>query len=506
MVFIAEMRCKCQALQGIKRKYFFFFFLAVKIGTEGFRIRFFVSPEKKKKIRHLPRFALARLNFFNVPIPHPHDLTLQYFLFPRISGCKARVSLSDIRLPLMWRDTDYFKNKGDYRRFAVFCLVRYGTELYDTSLLCPVDRSHTDLTFQDVLLFNGVSPDFTITIQVYSHMLQDDLSMASTPRKIKKTIHSSISRTVGKKLALSLRDELNSGKIGPHFELMASARLTIDDSSDSVHTHDLKLESSENRSHQLPLFGHYCCRLAVQPDALCRESHAGFLRVRNLTTSSASDEFVQDPTASDALVQESPARRASEATSQVWASLGGFQLKLWEDKDQYIQGVEPLRSVPIDRETRIKCVSGSCKEIEIINSVEEGREETLILRCDTGDDKSLWLRHLTQHSKDHLRWKHTVTECMDVKLPSPSKIMFNKPARQGSLYDETPLIENVESQQQRRVTESRRTVQDIFSLTHTPSTSLSSCSSSPSPTTFRDRSLSVSSKTRSGRWPFSRNN
>jgi hypothetical protein len=55
-------------------------------------------------------------------------------------------------MPLIWRDTDHFKNKGDYRRFAVFCLARIGTEIYDTALLCPVDRALTDLTFPDVLI------------------------------------------------------------------------------------------------------------------------------------------------------------------------------------------------------------------------------------------------------------------------------------------------------------------------------------------------------------------
>lgn len=76
------------------------------------------------------------------------------FSFYRIgwNGGKARVSLSDLRLPLMWRDTDHFKNKGDYRRFAVFCLAKIGTQLYDTSLMFPVDRSMTDVTFNDVLL------------------------------------------------------------------------------------------------------------------------------------------------------------------------------------------------------------------------------------------------------------------------------------------------------------------------------------------------------------------
>lgn len=78
----------------------------------------------------------------------------------------ARVSLSELRVPLMWRDSDHFKNRGDYRRFAVFCLARIGTEIHDTALLCPVDRALTDITFPDVLLLyvslNTLSNDFRI--------------------------------------------------------------------------------------------------------------------------------------------------------------------------------------------------------------------------------------------------------------------------------------------------------------------------------------------------------
>lgn len=64
----------------------------------------------------------------------------------------ARLGLSDLRLPLMWKDTDHFKNRGDYRRFAVFCLAKVGTEVMDTSLVTPVDRSATDITFPDALV------------------------------------------------------------------------------------------------------------------------------------------------------------------------------------------------------------------------------------------------------------------------------------------------------------------------------------------------------------------
>lgn len=78
-------------------------------------------------------------------------LFLFKFIFSTSVGT-ARVSLSELRIPLMWRDSDHFKNRGDHRRFAVFCLARIGTEIHDTALLCPVDRALTDITFPDVLL------------------------------------------------------------------------------------------------------------------------------------------------------------------------------------------------------------------------------------------------------------------------------------------------------------------------------------------------------------------
>merc|ERR1712154_750088 len=74
--------------------------------------------------------------------------------------CRAQVSVSDIRIPLMWKDVDPFKNKGDYRKYAVFCLLKVGTEIYDTSMIIDVDRTMTDITFEDVILFEEVPHDF----------------------------------------------------------------------------------------------------------------------------------------------------------------------------------------------------------------------------------------------------------------------------------------------------------------------------------------------------------
>ncbi|CAI6350989.1 unnamed protein product [Macrosiphum euphorbiae] len=235
------------------------------------------------------------------------------------NGGKARVSLSDLRLPLMWRDTDHFKNKGDYRRFAVFCLAKIGTQLYDTSLMFPVDRSMTDVTFNDVLLFENVGPDFKLDLEVYAHVLRDDFSIASTPRKIKNTLHSSISRTVGKKLAATLRDELNSGKIGPNFELMASAKLTLEEVDDRVHTHDMKIESTQNRNNQLPLFGHFCCRLAAQPQCISSPVYSGCVRPRDESSS--------------------------------WANLQAFELSIWSTEEE-AKSQPPQKTFRVDRNNR----------------------------------------------------------------------------------------------------------------------------------------------------------
>ena len=69
----------------------------------------------------------------------------------------AGVSLSDIRVPLMWKRKDHLKDVGDNRRFAVFCLARIGAQIYDSALISPIDRSHTDINIDDVFLFNKVS-------------------------------------------------------------------------------------------------------------------------------------------------------------------------------------------------------------------------------------------------------------------------------------------------------------------------------------------------------------
>ena len=55
----------------------------------------------------------------------------------------ASLSVSELRIPLMWRRKDHIQDVGDGRRFAVFCVARIGSQIYESSLVEPVDRQAT---------------------------------------------------------------------------------------------------------------------------------------------------------------------------------------------------------------------------------------------------------------------------------------------------------------------------------------------------------------------------
>ncbi|KAG7201016.1 hypothetical protein KM043_003369 [Ampulex compressa] len=327
----------------------------------------------------------------------------------KTSGCATtgRLSLSDLRFPLMWRDSDHFKNRGDHRRFAVFCLARLGTEIHDTSLVCPIDREHTDISFPDVLVFNNVPPDFELVLEIYSHVLQEDFSIASTPRRIRRTIHSSISKTVGKKLAAALRDEYNSSKIGPQFDLVARARLSLADTDNDVHTHDLVINNFENKHQALPVFGHFCCRLAAQPNCLDKEICAGHVHLNG---------------------------------QPFWACLQNFHVKAWESKKFSEEQQEPMCAIPLNKETSIERSKTVGDEVRIV-SYADGAEAISTLKFNSNDEAQIWYKALLGNFKDKLMWRHAADVIQHIPCIESTRNSFVSNRRQGSLYDETPLIE-----------------------------------------------------------------
>ncbi|EEC02695.1 rhotekin, putative, partial [Ixodes scapularis] len=365
------------------------------------------------------------------------------------------LGVSDIRMPLIWKDTDHFKNKGDYRRFAVFCLLKIGTEIYDTTMVSNIDRSMTDVSFEDVIVLyarfydnklsialmpltciapcsNNIPAGFEFRMEVYSHVLQDDLSMASTPRKIKTKITNSVSKAIGKKLASSLvrspafprtcscANQVPGFRLGhddcgvvshsgPKFVLEAHATLGLADADDRVRTHDLVVENVENPQQQLPLFGHLGCKLAVVPDCVHEERLSGYLSV------------VQTPS-------------GAGSCGRLWCILKNFQLCLWRSEEDS-RHLPPMLSIPITKDTRLRPEEGASKQaLRILtNASEKGH----LLMADSEPEHTKWLAHLWQHVKDHELWGDLASKRMEIPSPGPRRAPTF--GRQTSLYDETSL-------------------------------------------------------------------
>ncbi|TNN50256.1 Rhotekin-2 [Liparis tanakae] len=103
----------------------------------------------------------------------------------------------------MWKDTEYFKNKGELHRCAVFCLLQLGGEIFDTDMVI-VDRTLTDICFDNTIVFNEASPGFELRVELYSCSSEDDYSAGSTPRKLASKLSSSLGRSAGKKLRAAM--------------------------------------------------------------------------------------------------------------------------------------------------------------------------------------------------------------------------------------------------------------------------------------------------------------
>ncbi|KAF7643255.1 hypothetical protein LDENG_00242710, partial [Lucifuga dentata] len=78
----------------------------------------------------------------------------------------------------MWKDSEYFKNKGELHRCAVFCLFQCGTEICETDLMMA-DRTLTDICFEDAVIFNEVGPGFQLRVELYSTFVVEDFPQGS---------------------------------------------------------------------------------------------------------------------------------------------------------------------------------------------------------------------------------------------------------------------------------------------------------------------------------------
>ncbi|XP_030419817.1 rhotekin-like isoform X2 [Gopherus evgoodei] len=352
--------------------------------------------------------------------------------------CRGKVCVSDLRIPLMWKDTEYFKNKGDLHRCAVFCLLQLGVEIYDTEMVL-VDRTLTDICFENGVLFTEAGPDFELKVELYSAGLEEDSALGSTPKKLASKLSSSLGRSSGKRLRAALDGApgspvSNGGSsplllpapsvAGPKYHLLAHTVLSLAEVQDSFRTHDLAITSNEESSFWLPLYGSMCCRLAAQPNCMAQQMMCGFLKLQ---------------------------QQVGEQQSWVrlFCVLRGSNLLCYRRPQDTEALVEPALTIAINKETRIRATEkdprNKLQSMSVTNRY-GGEEVTHTLLAESRADTQRWMEAFWQHFYDLSQWKQCCDELMKIEVPSPRKPPALL-AKQGSLYHEMAIepVDDIEA-------------------------------------------------------------
>lgn len=164
-------------------------------------------------------------------------------------------------------------------------------------------------------------------------------------------------------------------------------------------------------NNKLPLFGHFCCRLAVQPDCIKSNYCAGKLQLL-----SANGNQLHD----------------------VYARLQAFKMPYWDNLEAFESNDEPKHSIEVTRDTKVKRRG----DLEfVLCNMEEGAIKKYIFRTNEPMETSNWELALKRSVREHLLWKHiTLSSPMQLTTPGSERNYFSRSGRHGSLYDQVPIL------------------------------------------------------------------
>ncbi|KAF6111221.1 rhotekin 2 [Phyllostomus discolor] len=318
------------------------------------------------------------------------------------TACKGKIAISDIRIPLMWKDSDHFSNKERSQRYAIFCLFKMGAEVFDTDMVI-VDKTITDICFENVTIFNEAKPDFQVKVELYSCCTEDS-SITNTPKKLAKKLKTSISKATGKKINSMLQEDhetclsFSCAISGAKYNLLAHTTLTLESVEDSFKTHNLSINGNEESSFWLPLYGNMCCRLVAQPACMAEDAFAGFLNQQQMLEGRIS-------------------------WRRLYCVLKGGKLYCFYTPEEIEAKVEPALVVSINKETRIRSMDKNAKKTHSFSVISPvaGEAVTHIFVADSREDLQKWMEAFWQHFFDLSQWKHCCEELMKIKIMSPRK-------------------------------------------------------------------------------------
>jgi hypothetical protein len=295
------------------------------------------------------------------------------------------VSLSNVRIPLLWNPEAVIHDVGDRRQFALFIIVSSGTQVYDSSLAYPVDCQTTDLVLSDVFLMPNVTPDFQIKVDLYSYCLQSPVESAS--RSLFNTIRTKLQ---GKKY------KEKPMQACPEFLHTATAVLTINDAKRSERCHQLTViqQDSAHSKQVLQLFDHFSCRLAVKPYCSDSPQHSGRLSLAW--------------PGSDIVMTGCEAR------------LINWHLQIWTTGTQRRTAGKPWLEIALTGDSRVGLESGGRLAFSIVNTTADTSDQTEFI-CGSQEELEAWTSAINSSVSDYVSWQQAARTATEIFSPSRSE-------------------------------------------------------------------------------------
>uniref|UniRef100_A0A667YD50 Rhotekin 2 n=1 Tax=Myripristis murdjan TaxID=586833 RepID=A0A667YD50_9TELE len=343
----------------------------------------------------------------------------------RLSGtedrlpCNGKVAISGLRIPLMWKDSDHFNNRGSSRRVAVFCLMQIGSEVFDTEMVV-VDRSVTDICFEGITIFNEAVPQFELRVELWSCAVEEELTLSNTPKKLAKKLRNSFGKYIATPYDLCgcMCVSVTICPSGAKYSLLASTKLCLPQAEGSFQSHSLIVLQDADWSSWLPLYGNLCCRLVAQPACMTQSMMTGYLSQR---------QSVQ----------------GVYRCCTLYCVLSAGTLSCYFTPEEIDAKVEPSMNIPINKDTRIRVMEKDpagqrCSSLSIINPSSEGAQ-TIVFTTGTREELEDWVDAFHQHFYDQSQWLHCCDQLMKIEVASPRKPPLFLTKQADSVYNELSI-------------------------------------------------------------------
>ncbi|NXT35181.1 RTKN protein, partial [Pelecanoides urinatrix] len=327
--------------------------------------------------------------------------------------CRGTVCVSDLRIPLMWKDTEYFRNKGGSQgeQWGREECVSVCPSAATTPLLIPCPPS------------SEAGPDFELKVELYSAGLAGGPAQGSTPRKLATRLSTSLGRSAGKRVRAAMDGGPGSppGNGGTSPLLLPAPSVPEGSREGGLGGGPCpgtpgERAPPEESSFWLPLYGSMCCRLAAQPRCMAAPVTSGFLQL-------------QQPGAE------------AQSGARLYCVLRGTDLLCYHDPGEAEAGLEPALTIAVNKETRIRAAEregrGQPHGMAVTNRY-GGEEVTHTLLAESRAEAQRWMEAFWQHFYDMSQWKQCCDELMRIEVPPPRRPPAMLP-RQGSLYHEMAI-------------------------------------------------------------------